>query len=337
MAMENNRFIGVGIDVGGTYTKLAAISDAGIVFAQSTVETLPGLGPMKFLDRLEAAVRLLKDSISRPVRAMGMGLAGDVDSRKGMLRCSPNMEPFTGFPFKRRLESRFQVPVSIENDATLAAWGGYVAELKRRPRNVVCLTLGTGIGGGVVVEGALYRGSTGTAGEIGHTIVEPDGEECSCGARGCLEAYAGSYGIVRTAKKFLAHREGLAAGSGRRRVVGSRNIVWRLCPDLSRLDARVLALAAQRGDWAARKTWGVAGYYLGIGIANAVMLFNPDVVLLTGGVSRAGRWFMGPLLRVVRTRPMGIPARHVRVRIAKTPNLGSLGAAAWALEERKIS
>ncbi|MBI4422356.1 MAG: ROK family protein [Elusimicrobia bacterium] len=309
--------LGVGVDTGGTFTKIVAVTPTGRAVRERQIPTEAEAGPGPFVRRVAAAVGELERELGRRARGIGLGLAGDVDSARGRLRFSPNLRRFSGYPLRDALARATGRKVLVENDANMAAWGGYVVELKRRARNVVAVSMGTGIGGGLVLDGRLYHGSTGSAAELGHTRVDDGGERCNCGARGCVEAYAGSYGIVRTALRLIRGRSSLIKG---------------LCPDLRRLEPRLIAEAAAQGDAAAREVWEETGRRLGLAITNAVYLLNPDVVLIVGGVSRAGRLILDPVERVLRRQPFRTPFSHVQVRIARTPNLGAVGAGLLALE-----
>lgn len=320
MRRHRPRRAAVGIDLGGTYTKLAWVTPEGRVLQTRQLPSLPGRGPERYVRRICSRVRLWERASGRGLAAGGLGLAGDVDAERGTLRFSPNLKPFIGFDFRTAFQKRLGVPVAVDNDANMAAWGGYVLELGRRLPNVVCLTLGTGVGGGIVLGGSLYRGGTGTAGEIGHLCVEPDGELCHCGARGCLEAYVGAYGIVRSAVKLLEGPSG--AGS----------LLRRFAPDYSGLEPKVLASAARRGDPAASNVWRVTAHYLGIGVSCAVVLLNPDAVLLTGGVARAADLLLPPLRRALSKQPFRTPFRRARLVFGRVPDLGAVGAALQGLE-----
>lgn len=318
--MVDDRMV-VGADVGGTWTKAVGVSMRGRPLGLlARMETLARRGPRDFAGRLAALLDGLAGKSGRRLAAAGLGLAGEVDAGRGMLRTAPNLRGWEGFGFKAELGRSLGVRVAVDNDANMAAWGGYVLELGRRPRHAVCVTLGTGVGGGVILDGRLHRGASGSAGEIGHLCVEPDGESCHCGRRGCLEAYAGAYGIARTARKLLA---------GRRKA----GPLERLCPGLKGLEPRLIALAARRGDAAARAVWRVTAHYLGLGIADVVYLLNPEAVLLAGGVAGAGRLLLDPVRRFLDRQPFRLPFRSVRLRLAGTPHLGALGAALMALEE----
>lgn len=308
----------IGLDVGGTFTKAALVAGSGRVLREARLPTRPEEGPAAFVGRVMELLSGWKASGARPA-ALGLGIAGDVDSEKGLLRFSPNLRGWEGYPFKEKLARQLALPCVLENDANAAVYGAYVVELHRRPRHVVGVTLGTGVGGGLILNGRLYVGATGSAGEVGHTRVAFPGEKCHCGARGCLEAYAGSYGLARSARRLLAARPQEGA------------ILRRLCPDLGSLEPRHLSEAARRGDRLAREVWRGAGEKLAIGLANLVLVLNPDAILLLGGVSRAGRWLLEPVRDALAHQSFRTPFDRAVVRLAR-PDGGRVGAALLALE-----
>lgn len=308
---------GLGIDAGGTYTKLVAAAGSGKVLRRTRLATEPGRGARSFVARVAGAVGDLERGLGSRAAAACLALAGDVDQSSGGLRRSPNMAGLENFPIRSALSRALERPVAIHNDANMAAWGCYALELGRRYPSVVCVTLGTGVGGGLILDGRLVTGATGSAGEIGHMRVEAGGALCGCGGRGCLEAYAGKSGIMRIAAGVL--------GSGsypRSRLNG--------CGD--RLQPRHIASSARRGDPAARETWTRVGRALGAGLINIIYLFNPDAVVFTGGVSKAAPLFMGPVRRALRAETFRAPFGRVKLFVAKNADLGALGAAVYSLE-----
>jgi glucokinase len=308
-----------GVDVGGTFAKLAAVTPAGKVLRLEQAPTQAHLGPAAFVRRICDMLKTWKAQ-GLTADALGFGVAGDVDHERGRLRLTPNLPGWQGYPFRDAFHKRLCLPAVMENDANAAVWGAYVTELKRRPRSLLGVTLGTGVGGGLVIDGRLHRGATGSAGEIGHTQVVAGGELCNCGCRGCLEAYAGTYGILRLARRLLRGRPRRGA------------ILRRMVPDLEALTPKLLKLAADAGDEVAGEVWERTGSMLGLGLSNAVIVINPDALLLLGGVSNAGRWILDPILRVFRSRPFGTALRAVKLGCAANPNGGCVGAALLASE-----
>jgi glucokinase len=292
----------LGIDLGGTLVKLALVGPAGRVVSLKEVETV--LNPRDLISRLKRAAEPWR---LKGLRGTGVGVAGDVDPVKGAVRFAPNLK-WKNVPIRSLLrKAGFPAPVHVENDATAAAWGAYHGELKKRTENLIVLTLGTGVGGGLVLDRRLYRGSTGTAGELGHITVDPGGPLCGCGNRGCLEAYLGGIHLVRWAKAEMLRRKRKAPA------------------DLTPFS---LFQAARRGDPAARALWNRAGWALGIGLASLINIFNPDTILLTGGVAGAHPLFLPAARREIAKRAFLTPRRAVFLRVfPQSKNLGVIGAA----------
>ncbi len=295
--------LSVGIDVGGTFAKIGLVDPSGDVLKSVHMPTEPKKGPADFVRR---ASRLLKNwSFS----SVGLGLAGGVDSETGTLLFVPNLKGWTGFSFKKAFRNSLGVPVVVDNDANVAVWGGYVAALKKKPRTVVGITLGTGVGGGLVIDGVLHRGATGSAGEIGHMTLELNGPLCHCGRRGCLEAYAGTAGILRLARARMK--------------------------DLpSPLTPKAVADAALAGDRGAKAVWNEVGTRLGQGLASLTLVLNPDAILILGGVARAGNLVLGPIRRVFAAQTFREPFRGLALSAPLERDWGVVGAALLSRERR---
>ncbi len=290
-----------GVDLGGTLVKLAIVDGQGRILDRVQVETVKDP---------RALVRLLRAAVdkwgARSIRGTGIGVAGDVDPKKGVVRFSANLGwknvPLADY-FRR---AKFPGPVVMDNDATAAAWGAYHLELGGRSKNLVVLTLGTGVGGGLVFDGRLYRGATGTAGEVGHMTVEEGGDRCACGGRGCLEAYLGGAALVRWARSAYA-KKGRTAGP---------------------LDPKILEARARAGDPVAKEAWRRASRALGSALISLVNLLNPDTILLTGGVAKGAPLFLPNALKRMEHGAFKTSARAVNVVIAQRPtDLGVAGAA----------
>jgi len=293
----------VGIDVGGTFTKIGLVAPDGTLRRSVSIPTEPGREPAEFVRRLTAVIGDWRFG------SLGLGLAGGVDQDDGALLFAPNLRNWLGFPFKRVFERLLKVPVAAENDANAAVWGGYVVALKKRPRSVVGLTLGTGVGGGLILDGRLYRGATRSAGEAGHQTLSLRGPLCHCGKRGCLEAYAGTYGIQRAARRLM------------------RRPPQPFTP-------KSVAEAAKAGDPGALRVWEEVGGWLGLGIANLCLVYNPEAVLLLGGVAQAGRLLTDPVCRVFAEQPFRAPFKDLILRAPAGLEWGCVGAALLSREVR---
>lgn len=291
----------VGIDVGGTFAKIGLVDEKGKVLRSVQIPTQPERGPKHFVEEVSAMLR------SWPISSIGLGLAGGVDAATGRLLFVPNLKGWEGFSFRSAFEKALKVSVVVDNDANVAVWGGYAVALKKKPKTVVGVTLGTGVGGGLVIDGRLHRGATGSAGEIGHMTLELEGPLCHCGRRGCLEAYAGTYGIQRIARRLMKRPP-------------------------SPLTPKALAEAAQAGNAGAKAAWDEVGTRLGQGLANLVLLLNPDAILLLGGVARAGSLVLDPVRRVFAEQPFREPFDGVTLSAPADRDWGVVGAALLSRE-----
>jgi glucokinase len=284
------------VDVGGTFAKIALVTPAGEVVRSLQIPTEPRRAPAEFVRRVAGALKGWRFG------GLGLGLAGGVDAETGTLLFAPNLKRWIGFSFKREFKRILRVDAVADNDANVAVWGGYAVGLKGKPRHVVGVTLGTGVGGGLILNGWLHRGATGAAGEIGHQIIRAGGAPCGCGRRGCLEAYAGTRGIQRIARRLMARPP-------------------------SPLTPKALSDAARAGVPGAKKTWDEVGTWLGLGLANAVLMFNPDAVLVLGGVARAGALILDPVRRVFDAQPFREPFRALTLTMPPDREWGCVGAA----------
>lgn len=291
----------LGVDLGGTRVKLGLVDEKGRVLESRAVDTVTD--PRALARAVWTAAR---PWLTRGVRGTGVGVAGDVDAPRGVVRLAPNLG-WRGVPVARHFRAAgWTGPLRFENDATAAAWGAYHLEVKRDVGTLILITLGTGVGGGLVFNGTLHRGATGSAGEIGHLVVDPRGPRCGCGNRGCLETYLGAVG--------------LSAEAARRDVARGRKNAGVTPLDLAR--------RARRGDPTARAVWDRAGRALGAALADLVNVLNPDAVLFTGGVARAAPLFLPVARRILRATAFPAPARAVRFGVSRRPDaLGVVGAA----------
>lgn len=303
----------IGIDMGGTAIKLALLDERLRILWETTVDNRPRGTPRVLVERIAGALR----GRLTGVRSVGLGVAGDIDAERGIVRFSPNLGLHDA-PLGPLLKKALKKPVSVHNDAKAAAWGIFKTQVPARVRHVVVLTLGTGVGGGIILNGKLHLGATGSAGEVGHMVIVPGGRPCHCGSRGCLEAYVGGVYLVREARSILASGRGKII----RRLAGGNPL---------NITPRLLNQAARRGDPAARRLWREAGAKLGLGISNLVNVLNPERVVLTGGLAAAHPLFLPAALKTARKAAFKAPFRAVTITIAqRARNIGVVGAALLA-------
>jgi glucokinase len=303
----------LGVDIGGTDIKLGLVEGEGEIRGSGKIPTRPAEGPEAAAGRVRAWLAE-SGAGAGSIAAAGVDCAGLVDGERGFLHVSPNLAGWENVPLRDIFERALGVPAIVENDANAAAYGEWARGAGRGMRNFVCLTLGTGVGGGVVIDGALYRGSSGFAGEIGHAVVDAGGPLCACGNRGCLEALIGAKAIVERATGMLAK----AGGSGS---------VWGASPTVE-----TLSRAAASGDAVAAAAFGETGRWLGIALANVVHILAPEAIAIGGGVAGAGELILGPARATVRECLMDKAMASVRIVPAELGNRASfIGVSLLAL------
>lgn len=248
---------------------------------------------------------------------IGVGVPGPVIIEKGTVSAPPLMPGWDEYPIRDRLQELWQRPVSLNNDAELGALGEWTHGAGRGERNLAYIKVGTGIGAGLLLDGEIYHGETGSAGEIGHITILQNGPRCNCGNYGCLEALAGGAAIARRAQE--------AVRSGRRTLMA-------MYEPIEKISAADVAEAAQRGDLVAQEIMKEAGTYLGIAIASLINLFNPGVVVVGGGISQTGDLLLQPIRQVVQQRSLRSTAQAARITSAVLGRRStSIGAVVQAL------
>ena len=275
----------VGVDLGGTNLKLGLVSAEGEPLHHHSAASEADRGPDHVLGRIADAVRALCEAAPidlADVSAVGIGAPGPVDSKAGVVVFAPNLTGWRDVPVSDRLRQNLGRPVILENDANAAAYGEFRCGAGRDVRNLALLTLGTGIGGGIVLDGRLFRGTTDTGAELGHMVTRHGGRRCGCGNRGCLEAYASATAVVARA------RERIEAGESST-LASTQDFT---CRDVFE--------AAQKGDALAKRLVQETADYLAVGITNILHILNPERVVLTGGMMGAGDSFLNEVRRRVR-------------------------------------
>ena len=311
----------LGVDTGGTKTSLAAVDARGrILFSKeipspSTDEQMMVKALLDLVDwgMLESSRKELD------VLGIGLGSAGFVFQDEGILVESPNVS-WSMVPLKRLVSENTGLPTFLDNDANVAALGERFVGVCQGVNDFVYLTLGTGIGGAICIDGEVYRGHRGTAAEIGHMIIEPDGPPCKCGNRGCLETLASGTALEREAARFMAEEDA--------------SVLRRMCEgNACDLTGEMISEAAENGDPAALKAFSYITHYLGLGLVNLMHLLDPEIVVIGGGVSRSGHLLLDEVRGVVRERgvPTLVEGAHI-VLSTLGSDAGLIGSAALAWE-----
>ncbi|MCB4790629.1 MAG: ROK family protein [Elusimicrobia bacterium] len=302
----------LGVDLGGTGVKLAIVNEKGKIIEQNSFPNYCPSDPDEVVGGIIYHFNKMKNV--KKLCGTGIGVAGDIDQPKGVVRFSPNLG-WKNLPLKNLLNPSLPKPLMIDNDANAAAWGAYWLETNGKIKNVICVTLGTGIGGGLILNGQLYRGVEGSAGEIGHMPFEPYGLRCNCGSLGCVERYLGANYLSMQAKEAVER--------------GGSKIILKLTEgNIDKITPQILTEAANLGDELSREIWHQAGERLGIVLAGVVNLLNPEMIVLAGGVSLAGQLLLKPLRETIKKRAFRTPAKACQIIVSRyNQNLGVVGAA----------
>ncbi len=294
----SRQILNVGVDVGGTNTKIGLVDEQGKIIAQKKIPTKPQSGS-------EASIRTIAEAIDSvlkergigadALRSIGVGVPGTADAETGMVIYAPNIF-WRNVPIGPALQSAFHVPVYVAQDTRAAAWAEYLVGTAQGVKNLASVTLGTGIGCGMVIDGKIFHGGMNTAGEFGHQIVEFEGKSCNCGRRGCLEAYAGGLAIVREARD---------------RFPSAAELLHKSETEITVDD--VYCLAGQ-GHPQARKLTEEVVKYVGIGLVNLINLTSVEMICISGGISNAPQeLLLDPLIALIRARAYEMIAADVRL------------------------
>ena len=315
----------VGIDIGGTKLATVVADSTGQILSKVRKPTLAEKGPEYALQLLFEMVR---ESIEQAglqqasISAIGVSCGGPLDTKTGVIYSPPNLPGWDALPLKAQLESEFQIPVTIENDANASALAEFRFGGGRGYGAVLYMTMSTGIGGGIVIDGQIYHGANDSAGEVGHQILLPDGPRCGCGKRGCLEALCSGPAIARRAQAAIqAQRaEGKASATTLLNLAGGH---------IEDVKSEYVLAAARTGDALALQLVDETAYYMGWGIANLVNILNPDIVLLGTIAIAAGDLLINPIRKTVSEFAMTRPAEAVKIEPAQLGDaLGDLAAIA---------
>lgn len=313
----------IGVDLGGTNIKAGVCDQGGTLRAHHTIDTQAERGFEHVFGRMVTLVDqlLLKAALRKEdVAAIGLGSPGPLSRAAGLIHCAPNLPGWVNIPLRARFAEATRLPVILENDANAATFGEFVAGAGRRADTMVMLTLGTGIGGGAVLDGRLWHGCHDSAAEIGHMIIVPDGRPCPCGQRGCLERYASANAVAQR----LVEAVHAGADSALNGIIETGRT----------LDARDVLRAGEAGDKLAQRIWDETCRYLALGCVNVEHLFNPELVVLAGGLANAGPRLLAPVQEHFARARWSVTREAPQIMLATLgPQAGIIGAAALARQQ----
>ena len=324
--MDQPALLSLGIDLGGTKILTSVINPQGEMLSRDHSITPAAKGPEGVIQAiLESAERALAGaSIGMDgVSAVGVGAPGLADTEAGILYTSPNLPGWEDVPLRDILQERFKKKAFLINDGNAAALGEYYFGAARGISHFIYVTISTGIGGGIVVDGKILKGSRGLAGEVGHMTIADEGPLCHCGNRGCWEALASGTALAKAAQKRIE--------------TGAETAILSFAEgSVDKVTAQTVQTAAEKGDPLANELILKTAYYFGVGLANLVNIFNPEMIVIGGGLSNMGDRLLKPAYQGAEERAFDRSFRMVRfVQAALGRNSGVLGAAAFAFEEMK--
>lgn len=308
----------VGIDIGGTKIEIALIDSEGVIIKKQLFPTESG--HKKVQEEIVSAVGKLIKSTGMKPQALGVGVAGQVEFKTGVIKFAPNLK-WSNVPLQEHLHQALGLPSFVINDVRAGVWGEWMHGAGKGRNDLVCLFIGTGIGSGIVSEGALIRGCSNSAGEIGHTVIDLNGPYCTCGNRGCLEAFAGGWALAKRAQNTI-QVDPLAGGE----------ILILAEGDMEKISARHVLGAAEAGNVLGKQIVEEAVSAIAIGCVNILNSLNPSMIVLGGGLGLALPNLLTRVREAIDLRALKIAAENVEVKYSKLENDAVVvGAASYAL------
>lgn len=313
--MSQAKTFSIGVDLGGTNLRIAAVSPQGELLEKIALDTEVKEGRERVIADMVGAIRDLQGRMrGASLAGIGIGVPGVINLATGMIRQSPNLPGWNEFPVRDDIERLLKAPVILENDANAAALGEHWVGAGKEVSGLCILTLGTGIGGGIILDGKIWHGQDGMGGELGHMTIDPNGALCGCGNLGCIEAYASATAILRMAHAAIN--------------VGRSPALRRAAEEVGELTAEIIYITAQQGDRVAREIFELVGRSLGVAIGNLINIFNLPLYVLAGGVARGWDAFEAHLMDEVQKRSVVYRATQTRIEPSKLgAEAGLLGAA----------
>lgn len=310
--------IAIGMDIGGTHVRVGAFDPGGRLLGQQEAG-IASIGPENGLRLIERLIHQLLDSVNSPtLLGIGIGCTGPLDTVRGLVNNPYTLEGWSHVPIVERLHQTFNVPVRLENDADAAALGEYWRGAGRDAQRLYAVTVGTGVGTSLIVDGNVYRGVDGSHPEGGHQLIDPNGPECYCGYRGCWESLISGTAITSAARKEMSHEQLTALG------------------DPDQLNASVIADGARAGHPAASAIMQKAARDFSLGIINIISFFVPDVLVLSGGVMKSADLFLPKLEETLKTPNPMVPFDRVHILPAQLGYYAGLYGGAYMILREAI-
>lgn len=313
------------VDIGGTTIRLGLISTRGKILAGEHIPTIAAEGPEAVIDRIISATnQFLQSHRINPsqLHSICIAAAGSIDIENGIVTMSPSLPGWIDIPLRSRIEATYSITTFMLNDASAATLAEHKLGAGKSLANLVYITVSTGIGGGIIIDNSLYSGTSGGAGDIGHMTIDVNGPVCNCGSNGCLETLASGTAVAREAIRRIKN--------------GERSTLTETMDEIENVTAEEVGQAANKGDTLALEVITEAAYYLGVGLANLVNIFNPDIIIIGGGLSKLGDFLLEPARKVVRERAFRLPSQVVSIVPSKLgDDAGILGAAIFAREMKQ--
>ena len=314
--MPKSERYAIGVDLGGTNVKVGIVSQEGKIIKKFSLETFANIGPDEVIAQIKKGIGQILTGNKLKIRGIGIGSPGVVSPKKGIVENPPNFPGWNKINLGKILDKEFGINIHVENDANAAAIGEMIFGAGRKLDSFIMVTLGTGVGGGIIFKGKLFRGEYGAAGEIGHVSVDLNGPKCNCGSFGCVEAYVGNHYLVKRIKNELnEHRE---------------SKIWELLKnDLNFLTPLLIDEAATAGDEYAQSVIKNIGLYLGAALASAANALDISTFIIGGGVAGFGKPLFDSIQQTIAARVLTPMRKRIKVLPAKLKNdAGIKGASA---------
>lgn len=308
----------IGIDLGGTFIKAGVVDENNNIVAKYMMESHVDTNVDGLCVRMVECAKCALDEAGLTmddIGTIGVGVPGAVDAENGVVVYCSNIK-FRNTPLASMIKERTGKPVYLHNDANVAAYGEVVAGAAKGCNNVVVVTLGTGVGGGVIIDGKIYSGFNSFGGELGHMVIIHNGEPCPCGRRGCLESYASATALIKQTRESMKNH--------------TESRLWQICPDISQINGKTAFDAMRAGSKAGAEVVNKYINYLGCGLTNFINIFQPEMLLIGGGISKEGETLLEPLRKILAVETYGssMDAPKTKIGVCTLRNdAGTIGAA----------